>query len=572
MTGRPAALLALAACLMAPGCAATKGGVPPPPASAAGTPAPPSPGPSIRPERPPIVIDGDLDDWAQVGRVRFSADPETRGAALDLRAIWLADDPEGVFLRLDFRGPANVQGLPGALSLALDVDGDSSTGVDAQGLPGTDLLVDFTRRDPETGELRDGVTVRLPGEPEARLDPDDIGLMFEPRYAAPSIEVRIARGVELPGGTRTFAGAGFGARPVFRDAAGVVQDEMGPIAYELGTEERALEAAGVEGAGPRAAGPVGRHPAAAFRLVSWNVSRENLLERARPIARILAALDPDLVLLDEVPPAATEVDVRRVLPAMAATADEPAPGWRVQVGTSGGRQRAAIAVRAALRAEPSFARIPYPDSVRALLAEPPTDDLAEVRESAAGGGVPAAGGWVEIAGGRLLVATLDLVCCGNSAAAMEDRIRRIEATAVHAAARSALRAARARGTAVAGVLVGGDLNLVGSRAPLDVLTDGLDLDGSALEPLYAPQLDGRSVATWSGRGGPFPPGRLDYVLYSGSTVRPLHAFAFETDDLSPEGLARHGLRADDSALASDHLPVVGDFTWIRDADAGGIPR
>lgn len=218
-----------------------------------------------------------------------------------------------------------------------------------------------------------------------------------------------------------------------------------------------------------------------------------------------------------------------------------------------------------------FARVRYPDSIHALLADPPTRDLGEVAASAGARGVPATGARVEIAAGGILAVALDFVCCGNSAGALEDRVRRVQAAAVNAAADSALRTARSSGEPVDAVLLAGDFNLVGSRLPLDLAADGLDLDGSALEPVPAPQLDGRSTATWAGRGGPFPPGRLDYVLYSGASLRPLGAFAFETDDLSPEGLARHGLRADDSAVASDHLPVVVDFAWIRPPTEGPTP-
>ncbi len=111
------------------------------------------------------------------------------------------------------------------------------------------------------------------------------------------------------------------------------------------------------------------------------------------------------------------------------------------------------------------------------------------------------------------------------------------------------------------VIVAGDFNLVASRDPLDRLAASLDRDGSPLfvaEPL---QLNGLSNATWLRRGSPFLSGRLDYVLYSNSSLRLLHSFVLRSTDLPTRWLRRHHLQPDDSDLASDHLPLVSDFQW-----------
>jgi hypothetical protein len=110
------------------------------------------------------------------------------------------------------------------------------------------------------------------------------------------------------------------------------------------------------------------------------------------------------------------------------------------------------------------------------------------------------------------------------------------------------------------VIVGGDMNLVGSCQILETLVGGLDLDGTALEPCPAYQLNGRSTATWTDAGQPFIPGRLDYLLYSDSAIQLLDTFVFQTDDLSAQWIDGHGLRADDSRC-SDHLPVVADLRF-----------
>jgi endonuclease/exonuclease/phosphatase family metal-dependent hydrolase len=99
--------------------------------------------------------------------------------------------------------------------------------------------------------------------------------------------------------------------------------------------------------------------------------------------------------------------------------------------------------------------------------------------------------------------------------------------------------------------------------PLDVVSRHLDPRGDHLEVVDALQLDGRSNATWSDPGKPFAPGRLDYMLYSDSTLEVARAFVFDSADLGAEWLDRHGVQAGDSAAASDHLPIVADFRWKR---------
>ena len=60
----------------------------------------------------------------------------------------------------------------------------------------------------------------------------------------------------------------------------------------------------------------------------------------------------------------------------------------------------------------------------------------------------------------------------------------------------------------------------------------------------------------------FPPGRLDYIVYSDSTAEMRQSFVLDTAILSDAALDAAGLRRSDS-LASDHLPVVLDIVPRR---------
>jgi endonuclease/exonuclease/phosphatase family metal-dependent hydrolase len=154
----------------------------------------------------------------------------------------------------------------------------------------------------------------------------------------------------------------------------------------------------------------------------------------------------------------------------------------------------------------------------------------------------------------VLLVSVHLKCCGR-AGGPEDEQRLNEVDAIRQAVQSALAAQQ-----IAAVFISGDLNLVGSRDPLELLAANLDVDHSSLAVPQTYQLDGLSNATWSDPFQPFIPGRLDYVLHSDSTVSVMRGFVLDTADLSEHWRQQHSLQTADTATASDHLPVVVDFT------------
>jgi endonuclease/exonuclease/phosphatase family metal-dependent hydrolase len=149
--------------------------------------------------------------------------------------------------------------------------------------------------------------------------------------------------------------------------------------------------------------------------------------------------------------------------------------------------------------------------------------------------------------GEIAVASIHLKCCG-SASGTEEARRIAEAAAVHASI-AGLRANM--------IAIGGDYNLVGGRAPLDTLAQGLDAGGN-LEPAPAMLLGDRLMTTWRDDPSPFSAGRLDYVLTSPSTLGVPQTFVVDTRRLSDGALAMMGLDRTDSA-ASDHMPLVVDL-------------
>ena len=107
------------------------------------------------------------------------------------------------------------------------------------------------------------------------------------------------------------------------------------------------------------------------------------------------------------------------------------------------------------------------------------------------------------------------------------------------------------------VVFGDDINLIESRDPLDLMAVKLDADDTDLTPAQAPTLGASAFYTWCWQASPFVPGRLDWNLYSDSTLKVVNAFVMDTTRLSNHSLAAYELEREDSR-ASDHLPLVVD--------------
>jgi endonuclease/exonuclease/phosphatase family metal-dependent hydrolase len=126
------------------------------------------------------------------------------------------------------------------------------------------------------------------------------------------------------------------------------------------------------------------------------------------------------------------------------------------------------------------------------------------------------------------------------------------------------------------IVVAGDLNLVGHARQLNTMLHGdvvdvdrfgpgrpLDWDGTALADALPLHTTGREAYTWRNDDGPFAPGRLDFILYTDSVLELAGGFVLWSPDLDAADLEGIGLEAADTAVASDHLPVVADFILPR---------
>lgn len=448
------------------------------------------------------------------------------GGAVDGRLEeWASDSAaraDGRFVMMRFRVPgprAALQASERTVALYLDADASASTGrvnprwkapLDRLGV---DAEIVFSPRgaDGKAGrgvEFRalgpDGVTKKVPGAVS--------GLVFSPTYASDWYEMRFDR--------RLLAAAGLGdatAKGGKIVGMWVTLDEGGKVNGYADPFEVALPPA----EGPRLATvDAPPKPAGAVRVVSYNVEKSRPTVMPEAFARVLTLLDPDVVLVQEW----DEGDGAAMEAWFAQHAQGLGHGWKVRKAEETGT---AVASRLPLTAL-------APDT---LWMSDGTEKPRQVR---------AASAWVATPGGPLALTSVHLKCCGG-ATGREETLRQSEARAIRGMVAGFEPGAR---------MIMGDFNLVGTRAPLELMGAGLDagMDLAAAEPVV---LGDEVQATWRDWGSGFSPGRLDYALYSPSSVRVVGSFVLDTSVLSDESLARMGLDRTDGG-ASDHMPVVVD--------------
>ena len=468
---------------------------------------------------PRIVIDGRFDDWGPIQPTLI--DPvDAVGETIDLRELRLTSDGRFVHLLVDFGRTVNIQKLDVAVHLVLDIDGDQATGRHTLGLNGADLDIILSPTDRAGGVA---LVSTAPFAPS--LNPYDLGFTFGPTYASRRFEFRIERGAKLAGIPAVLAGSRMQGKIVCTDPQGSIIDQTAAFGCDLAPLRIAEQTA-------TAQIPV-RIPGA-LRIMSWNAANGALIENPEPFARVLTAIDPDVIFLQELTDrnSASQLESffnHRLSP-------ETSNKWTVVIGEGGGNLRCAVASRLPLESAEPFELLPYPDWPQRSLR--------------------VAGAFVQLANKRLLCVSVHLRCCGGIGS-QQDFIRILEAETIREELRKL-----AESQTFDGVIVAGDFNLVGSRRPLDLLTTQLDITGLSLIEAEPYQLDSSSNATWSDRAQPFAPGRLDYLLFSDRTMALRNTFVLDARDLSPNALRRLGLRSDDTAAASDHFPVVADVQWI----------
>ena len=460
-----------------------------------------------------VVIDGYFSDWNSINPIYTDTSGDGGSDGIDFGRLWVVNDTRFLFLSVEIGREIVLQNDNG-LSLFIDTDNNPNTGETVNGI-GADLQWNFGQRN--------GFLSRN-GQQQAIFH-DEIGLVTAPTVSSNRFELALDR-LSMVGGEKVFPSDTL--RMVFRDAGGDELPNDGSVVTVVWGEDSQP---------PMPVLSIRRSPFTTFRAMAYNVLHDGPFDgsRAPSFSRILQAVQPDIIGFEEI------YDYSASQVAKQVTSFLPLPA---------GEQWYASKVDPDVLA---VSRFP-------ILKTFPIDGngafLLDLRS----------------AGGKeLLYIVTHPPCCGKD----DQRQREIDHIMAF------VRDAKSPGGALTlspdtPILIVGDMNLVGKAQQLQTFLTGEIVNHGTYGPSFSPDWDGTRLAdldprhtnwplafTWYSPHSSYNPGRLDYMIYTDSVLKPLHKFVLFTPEMDPDSLTIAGLQAADATTASDHLPVVGDFKWVK---------
>ncbi len=456
---------------------------------------------------PGLVIDGRLEDWSVPRLVAISSGP-----------LRLALSKRYLFFQMSFEAPRLLQEDDEGTSTLLWIDRDADPATGCGKTHEKTLGAPVPAGSEMVFALAAGRGIVCRGSEPFEINFASLGLVVAPSVKASDFELALDRRAELS--------AWLLDGPKLRVGTAELMDgeivSNVSLQARLGTLQPNAEVPTLDLA----------RPPGSLRLVAYNVESDGLLdpdsERRQSLGRVFRALDPDVLGLQEAYRSSAE-QVRSKLIELTGF-----PDWRtVKEG-----QDLVLASRHPIRRSRLIHRFEDYGAAAAF-------------EVALPAGVPGA------PEKPLTILLAHWPCCNEQQPPSERQRLEIAQAMVSFLDRARSGEEPWPIERDAPVVAMGDLNLVVSRKPLDVLITGAGLRVLALRHSNAP-----FVSTWRDDESRFGPGQLDYVLVSPG-LEADHAFALATETLPQDILRRWGLQARDTAVASDHLPLVADLRFER---------
>ena len=458
----------------------------------------------------PIFLDGRTEDWNVP--VPTYIDTENDGNLYDFKYISVTNDEQFLYIRLKTT-PFLKLTEDNQLSIFIDGDNNGSTGYQINGI-GAELRFNFGTRDG---------TIYYTGT--TSISHSDIQFRSLPTVTDTVYEVAIGRQFIPPAnGTGTI-------RIFLIDNAsnGDWMPNSGEtFAYTF--DESPTE--------PLVPTELNREDTTFLRIMDWNVLNDGLLVPSRQpsFSRLLQAISPDIICFNECfNSSATQV--KNVIDQML-----PGTNWNAVKLDAG---------------NVTVSKYPILQNWSVYPGHRITASLIDLPE------------WFSK---DLMVINSHLKCCGGQT---NDDKRQLEADATI----TFILDAKTPGGVIdlpteTPFVILGDLNLVGDRQQLITLLTGEiintsvfgnggspDWDNTDLEDLLSRQSDKRTAYTWRDDGNSYPPGRLDYQIYSNSVINVEKDFVIQTEVMNATRLNQYGLQLLDTRTASDHFPKVSDFSF-----------
>jgi hypothetical protein len=473
---------------------------------------------SARAERLPIQLDGYFEDWTDppVATDR-AADGGSNG--VDLGRLWLADDPNTLYLRFDTGAELQLN-AGNDIVLYLDTDMNAQTGLPVGDI-GAELEWHFGTR---SGTCRFGA-----GETGIHHLP--IRFLALPSVTSTDFEMGISR-LARPDGTHAlFPGSSIRVLLWDRTGGDRLPDDGEVVTYRF--DQGALP--------PDVRIPLGKQKASDLRLTTNNTLDDGPWDATRgpKFRREYRALAPEILNFQEVYDHTPEQ--------MAALLESWLPSQEGETWHATSNQDCHTVSR-------------YPIE----------------RTWTIGGNLASLVDATPTIGSKLMIVNVHLYCCENDAG------RQREVDQILAFLRDAKEPGGIEIPDGTPIVIVGDTNFVGSSQQLRSLLDGNiidnetfgadfppDWDGSGLRDLISRQTEKRVAVTWLGDSSDYWGGRLDFCIFSDSAIDVGNHFILNTAAMSPDTLAALGLQSGDNA-AADHLPVVVDLRAGSYHDSSGV--
>jgi len=458
----------------------------------------------------PIFLDGRTDDWNVP--VPTYVDTENDGNLFDFKYISVTNDEEFLFIKLKTT-PFFKLTEDNQLSIFIDGDNNSTTGYQINGI-GAELRFNFGTRD---GTIYYNGTIPI--------SHSNIQFRSLPTVTDTVYEVAIGRQFIPPtNGTGTI-------RIFLIDYAS--NGDWMPNSGETFTYT--FDETPTETLVPT---ELNHEDTTFLRIMDWNVLNDGLLDPSRQpsFTRLLQSINPDIMCFNECF-SSSATQVKNAISQML-----PGTNWNAVKLDDG---------------NVTVSKYPILQNWLVYPGHRITASLIDLPE------------WFEK---DLMVINSHLKCCGGQT---NDDKRQLEVDATVAF----LLDAKTPGGVIdlpneTPFIILGDLNLVGDRQQLITLLTGEiinipifgnggppDWDNTDLADLLSQQSDKRTAYTWRDDGNSFPPGRLDFQIYSNSIINVEKDFVIQTEVMSATRLNQYGLQLLDTRTASDHFPKVADLSF-----------
>ena len=465
---------------------------------------------------PRILIDEDFSDWQNIQELTIDPSGDNGASNIDFGRIWAGNDSDHLFIRIEVGAEINLQD-GNDITLYIDTDNNASTGIPANGI-GAELAYNFGDR---SGEMRlGGVTYSV--------SQNDVGLVSAPTVTSTEFEIALKRNVFI-NGQALFPQNDMLISVIETSNAGNDKiPDAGGIAFTF--DPMPNDSLPTYSLTPKNSQDL--------RVLSYNVLSDNMFEsNLQPqYQRIFQAVNPAIIGFQEIYSHSSAEVAAKMETFLPSGAGEQ--WYHASVSPD-------IIVASRFPVTGAF-QIPNSGNGAFLIDLRPTYDH------------------------DLLFFSAHPPCCSNNSGRQE------EMDAMMAFLRDAQNGQIAGLTLAPNspVVIVGDMNLVGFKEQQQTLITGNILDNANFGPDFSPDWGMGSLKdaspfttdlpmafTWYSENSSFSPGRLDYVLYTGSILTMENSFSLFTPAISPDTLAAYNLQANDVVATSDHLPVVVDFSF-----------